>query len=382
MKVAVVFWQLSPEAGGAHTFSESLLSALRTADTHHSFLYFSAGGATPPEGVTEIPFTRRERYARRAIAYARDLADKVGGPRPPGRSWLERQLVRVDADFVWFVNNHAEDTGDVPYLLTIFDLEYLRQPWYPEVAAGGEWERRHHYFTRHILKATKIIVPNAAGTDQLLRYFPVERERVLELPHPTPEFARLATPAYGAPDEQPPYLLYPAQFWAHKNHATLFEALAELPEYRVILVGSDKGQRERLEARAGELRVSDRVEFKGFVETDELVALYRGAHALVYLSLFGPENLPPLEAMALGCPVVVADVPGAAEQVEDAALIVPGTYAEAVACAVRELEDPAVRERLAAAGARVAAKRTPERYVAGVLEFLDEFERLQRSWRS
>jgi glycosyltransferase involved in cell wall biosynthesis len=380
MKVAVVFWQLSPEAGGAHTFSESLLSALRSADTQHSFLYFSAGGATPPPGVTAIPFTRRERYARRAIAFARELADKVGGPRPPGRSWLERELARVDADFVWFVNNHAEETGDVPYLLTIFDLEYLRQPWYPEVSAGGEWERRHHYFTRHILKASKIIVPNAAGTEQLLRYFPVERERILELPHPTPEFARLARPADGPATGGRPYLLYPAQLWAHKNHGTLFEALSQLPEYRAILVGSDKGQREHLEALGRDLGVGDRVEFRGFVQSDELVSLYRGAHALVYLSLFGPENLPPLEAMALGCPVVLADVPGAKEQVEDAALVVQGRNPSDVAAAVRQLEDEDVRRRLTEAGARVARGRSPERYVSQVLDFLDDFERLRRSW--
>lgn len=378
MKVAVVFWQLSPEAGGAHTFSESLLRALRAADSGHTFLYYSAGGAAAPEGVAEIPFTRRERYSRRAIAFSRDLADRVGGPRPPGRSWLERELDRAGADFVWFANNHAEETGDVPYLLTIFDLEYLRQPWYPEVAAGGEWERRHAYFTRHVRKAAKIVVPNRAGTEQLLRNFPVDRDRVLELPHPTPDLPDVeAAPAA----DGPPYLLYPAQFWAHKNHPTLFEALARLPEYRAVLVGSDKGQRDRVERLARELGVADRVDFRGFVETDDLVRLYRGAHALVYLSLFGPENLPPLEAMALGCPVVVADVPGALEQVEDGAVIVPGTDADAVAAAVRDLERPDVRERLKAAGARVAGERTPERYVAGVLGFLDEFERLQRAWR-
>jgi glycosyltransferase involved in cell wall biosynthesis len=379
VKVAVVFWQLSPEAGGAHTFSKSLLRALRVADSRHAFSYYSAGGAAPPDGVKAIPFTRRERYARRAITFGRELADRVGAPRPPGRSWLERELDRAGADFVWFANNHAEETGDVPYMLTILDLEYLRQPWYPEVAADGEWERRHHYFTRHVRRASKIIVPNRAGTEQLLRNFPVNPERVLELPHPTPDLPRAEDGAGPLPER--PYLFYPAQFWAHKNHATLLEALRLLPEYRAVLVGSDKGQRGRVEQLARELGVAHRVELHGFVPSDELVRLYRGAHALVYLSMFGPENLPPLEAMSLRCPVVVADVPGAPEQVEDGALIVPGTDPDAVAGAVRELEAPALRERLTAAGARVTAKRTPERYVGEVLDFLDGFERLQRSWR-
>ena len=128
-----------------------------------------------------------------------------------------------------------------------------------------------------------------------------------------------------------PYLLYPAQFWSHKNHATLLRALALLPEYTLACVGSDKGYLDHVRGLARELGVLDRVRFLGFVETDELVALYRGAHALVYLSFFGPENLPPLEAFALGCPVVQADVAGAREQLGDAALLVPPTDPRAVA---------------------------------------------------
>ncbi len=46
------------------------------------------------------------------------------------------------------------------------------------------------------------------------------------------------------------YLLYPAQFWAHKNHATLFESVAKLARdgrdpYELVLVGSDKGPARR-----------------------------------------------------------------------------------------------------------------------------------------
>jgi glycosyltransferase involved in cell wall biosynthesis len=43
---------------------------------------------------------------------------------------------------------------------------------------------------------------------------------------------------------------------------------------------------------------------------------------LRYPSFFGAENLPPLEAFALGCPVIAADMPGAREQLGDAAILV------------------------------------------------------------
>ena len=57
--------------------------------------------------------------------------------------------------------------------------------------------------------------------------------------------------------------------------------------------------RERSRASAG---IAAHVHFLGFVDTEDLVALYQHAHALTYLSFFGPENLPPLEAFALGLP--------------------------------------------------------------------------------
>jgi glycosyltransferase involved in cell wall biosynthesis len=122
------------------------------------------------------------------------------------------------------------------------------------------------------------------------------------------------------------------------------------------------------------------VHFLGFVEEDDLVALYQHAHALTYMSYFGPENLPPLEALALGCPVIAADVPGAELQLGDAALLVPPSEAPRLAEAVRQLEDPGLRDEQIRKGRTRATSRTAAVYVRGVLDFLDEFERVRRCW--
>jgi glycosyltransferase involved in cell wall biosynthesis len=119
----------------------------------------------------------------------------------------------------------------------------------------------------------------------------------------------------------------------------------------------------------------------GFVPVEELVALYRGAHALTYTSLFGPENLPPLEAFALGCPAIVAEVPGAREQLGDAALLVPERSPEAVADAVLALDDAHRRAQLVEAGRERAQAASARAYVDGVLRWIDDFEPTVRSWR-
>jgi glycosyltransferase involved in cell wall biosynthesis len=389
MKVAVVYYQLTPEGGGVHTFTQSIHAALRAAerDSRHEFVYYAtATPEGPPPGVIMMPAGRVAAARKRTISRVRDAQDRLGSARFGPPTWFERSLKEQGVGLVWFATNYAEDC-DQPFIFTVFDVEHARQPWFPEVSANGQWELRHYYFSRYIPKATRVIVPNEAGREQVERYWRIEPDRFLLLGHPTPEFA-LEAGAQPAPPRDvldrhgigERYLLYPAQFWAHKNHATLFEALGRLEEFELVLVGSDKGQLERQRALARELGVAERVHFLGFVPTEELLALYRHAHALTYVSLFGPENLPPLEAMALGCPVVAADVPGAREQMGDAALRVPPLDPAAIAEAVRRVGDLAERERLVAAGRERAAAFTADAYVGGVLEFLNQFEQIRRGW--
>jgi glycosyltransferase involved in cell wall biosynthesis len=123
------------------------------------------------------------------------------------------------------------------------------------------------------------------------------------------------------------------------------------------------------------------VRYLGFVSVDELVALYRQAHCLLYLSWFGPENLPPLEALALGCPVVCADIPGMRTQLGGAAVFTGPTDFDGIAAAVRELEDNRLRERLAGDGQKLASERTPARYLEPMFQFLDDFEPIVCNWR-
>jgi glycosyltransferase involved in cell wall biosynthesis len=392
MRIAVVLYDLPPEGGGGHTFQQTLLAALRKAApaSDHEFTYYVAGdasGAGPD--VVPIRQTRRDRARRVAIQALRDVQDRLNLPRGGLRTPFERALAARGIELVWFASHHLEPCEPQPFVCTVWDLAHLTTPWFPEVGADGEWERRQHYFARMLPRAACVIVPNEALTEVVERAYGVGRERVLELPFPTPEFVLDPPPVA---DEQAvlerlgierPYLLYPAQFWAHKNHRGAFEALARLnarrdTPLRLALVGSDKGQLEHVRSLARRCGVADRVAFLGFVDAPDLIALYRNAHALLYLSFFGPENLPPLEALALGCPVVCADVPGMRLQLGDAAAFAPPTDPDAIAAAVERAESE--RDALAAAGVERARRGGAEEYVAAVLEWLDGFAPIRGCW--
>ncbi|MEZ0045454.1 hypothetical protein ABIA42_004333 [Bradyrhizobium sp. USDA 327] len=75
-------------------------------------------------------------------------------------------------------------------------------------------------------------------------------------------------------------------------------------KHTLVLCGSDPGARAAFEALLAQHGLGDAVRMLGFVPSAELGAPYRGANALVMATYFGPTNLPPLEAWAVGTPVI------------------------------------------------------------------------------
>ena len=394
MRVAVIVTEVGRGIGGRFTFQEMLVAAVQRLreESHHEFLVYNAGW----NRYTEGPLGWRARRlatvgATIALRAVHDVQDALVGTRLLHiRTPLERRLAADGIALVWFPT-YIEDVG-IPFVCQVFDLEHRMKPWFPEVSAEGEWEHRERHYRRYLPKATRVIVPGETGRDQVVRFFGVLPENCLPLKHPTPDFALEAAQAPPQPQEPIlrrgitlPYLLYPGQFWAHKNHAAVLDALAEVrsrgEELSLVLVGSDKGQLEHVRRQIRERGLDDVVHVLGYVEEDELVGLYQHAHALVYLSRFGPENLPPLEALALGCPVIVADVPGAVEQVGGAAIVVDPGDPATVADAIQRVGKRTERARFVAAGKARAAEWTADDYLRGLIAFLDEFERERRLWK-
>ena len=173
---------------------------------------------------------------------------------------------------------------------------------------------------------------------------------------------------------------------AHKNHAGLLLALRLLRDQHnlalpLALAGSDRGNQPDIRQMVNDLDLVEQVHFLGFVASDDLIALYRKAFCLAYVTFCGPENLPPLEAFALSCPVVASRVAGAQEQLGDAALLVDPKKPEEIAQAIKSLwKDAALRQILINRGLERATKFTGEDFVKGVFAILDEFEPIRRCW--
>ncbi|MCA2845074.1 MAG: glycosyltransferase, partial [Microcystis sp. M074S1] len=99
------------------------------------------------------------------------------------------------------------------------------------------------------------------------------------------------------------------------------------------------------------------------------------------MTFFGPDNLPPLEAMSLGCPVIASNVSGAREQLGDAALIVDQRNAQAIANAIKLLfDDPILRNNLIERGLVRANQWKVEDYAGELFKLIDDFKTVRRCW--
>jgi glycosyltransferase involved in cell wall biosynthesis len=427
----------SPEIGGGFTFEGEILDALLRLRSESLHCYYLLGPsaekpaflstidltwittsppppppAPPPSPPPPAPPTF---WAKMLRGFGRVPGPTAVEKEPPPAEKQSTVQPRVIFDFdispavknasielVCYLNPWVSPFLDIPYILNLWDLAHRIYPFFPEISLAGEWETRERFFRRRLQRASYIITPNACGKREVTYLYQVAEERVRTLHHPTPTFALKA----GAQSIEKKslvhlgvkgdFLLYPAQFWPHKNHVLLLHVLKSLHdkygyEPQLVFTGSDKplfnyakqGNQSFVQERAHDLSLPDQVIFAGFVSREDLIALYQQALALVYPSFFGPENLPPLEAFALGCPVIAARIPGSEEQFADAALQVDPTHPEAWVEAIQKIRrDADLRESLIAKGKQRAFGFTSDDFARGLFQIVDEFVAYRRNWPS
>jgi glycosyltransferase involved in cell wall biosynthesis len=246
-----------------------------------------------------------------------------------------------------------------PQVVTVHDLIPLRFP--------GSSPRLQHYFrlvVPRVLRASAAIVAMSDATRRdIEHYYGIGGERV----HVVHQGYRrdLFRPAAGDEVERVRarfglrrYLLAVGEGRPYKNIPGLLRAFARLrdPGLELVLAGRASAREIDLPGLAVALGVGERVRFLGFVPDNDLSPLYAGAEAFVFPSLFEGFGIPPLEAMACGCPVVCSDRASMPEVCGDTAVYVdPSDVASIAAGVERVLSDAALNQRLRRDGPRRAA---------------------------
>jgi glycosyltransferase involved in cell wall biosynthesis len=185
---------------------------------------------------------------------------------------------------------------------------------------------------------------------------------------------------YGLPER---YLLYLGGFDQRKNVPTLLKAFAQLAkDSRAFLVVAgrlpEKGSDFFPDPRpiVQELGIGERVVFTGWVPEEDKPALYSGARALVFPSLYEGFGLPPLEALACGTPVIASNQGSLPEIVGDGGLLLEQDDVEGLAGAMEKLvNDDALWGNLREKGLAHAARFSWEKAARETLAVYREVKR-------
>jgi glycosyltransferase involved in cell wall biosynthesis len=302
------------ELGGSETYVRELLRGLGRVGTHELSVLLPPAAPNSAEGLPakvstgyRLAHTPGQRLAAMAAATVRPgpLRDELGGANVVHYP-LTLRIPRVPQ----------------PSIVTLVDLQHLDLP---AMFSRAERLFRAAAWHRSIRGAGRVIVISEFVRDRAIHHLGLAADRVRVVPLGI-DHDRLRPGAR----EREPFLLYPARRWPHKNHDRLFEAFSlirrERPELRLVLTGG------------GDFRaVPDGVEALGHVAGDEVVRLMQTASAVVFPSLYEGFGLPPLEAMACGCPVASSNAAALPEVVGDAARLFDPDDPRAIADAVLDV---------------------------------------------
>jgi len=268
-----------------------------------------------------------------------------------------------------------------PNLVTIHDLVPLRLPYMTLD------NKRYFYrlIQTHLARADHIVTVSEYSRQDIISLFGVAEHRISNsyqavsippklLNRPAGMLAEWVRNIFDL--EWGEYFLFVGALEPKKNVARLIDAYAASGSRKPLVIAGGAGWQNDVEnQRINDPRFShyriientisrfERVRRITYLPFEQLIALLQGARALLFPSVFEGFGLPVLEAMALGTPVMTSNVTSLPEVAGDAALLVDPHDTEAMAHAIRELDqDKDLLKALSEKGYAQAAKFTPEIY--------------------
>ena len=219
---------------------------------------------------------------------------------------------------------------------------------------------------RGIKRASHIIAVSQHTKSDLIEYFKMPDDRISVIYNGIDH--SIFKPYDTKPPDEP-YILYVGSERPRKNLARLIEAFAilkrEFPELRLVKVGEPgraEEYRQETLRKLDSLGLTPDVIFTSYTSESDLVRYYYSAALLVYPSLYEGFGLPPLEAMACGCPVVASNTSSLPEVIGEAGIMVNPYATNRLAQAMREvLTNSKLRDDMVTRGLEQAKKFSWER---------------------
>jgi len=340
IKIAVLFDSHTPTDGGSYSLIASILEGFIEFRMQLPFQITLISVGKKKSKFADLHFKPENRIIRLIIKFLILRSVRLRTIWQ-SKSKLSKFLLRNESNIVYYLGVPVGNTN-LPFIMNVFDLQHRTHPWFPELSSESEWQGREDYYKRYLPRALAIITGTQRGKDEIQKMYGVDENNIYIIPHITSKNSKSETGVTSI--LRVVTYIYPAQFWSHKNHKVIVEAVKIIrnslrAQIKVNFIGEDKGNLNYIKRIVNEYGLSDQIKFLGFVSNEIKNNLYKESRGLIYSSFSGPENLPPLEAFDIGIPVIYSDFPGAREQLGDYPFYFDPSSPMSLVNAIQQLED-------------------------------------------
>jgi glycosyltransferase involved in cell wall biosynthesis len=314
---------------------------------------------------------------------------------PVDVKWVYRlwHRLRLPIPVQWFTGKldlfHAPDfvlppiQGNIPTLLTVHDLSFIH---YPDTFTPALVNFLNNVVPRSVNRATHILADSYATKSDLVDLWQVPKDKITVLYsgvhprfQPSNDEQKLAAVRQKHELGDTPYLLSLSTIHPRKNYQMLiraFKPIAEQFPHNLIIGGGKGWLYEPVFAEVEKQGLQGRVKFIGFVDDEDLPALYTQATLFLFPSLYEGFGLPLLEAMACGVPVISSNSSSLPEVAGNSALTLdplrPHLWTKTI---TQLLQDPSQRVKMVSAGFRQTQDFTWQRSANQLLQIYQDLLR-------
>lgn len=347
MQIGIDAHVLGTRAGGNESYMRNLLRALGEYPDAHGITAFTHHGYTD----TDQLLGQFKRYELRATSSYLRVPFTL-----PMAAW------RTGVDLL-HVQYTAPPVCPCPFVVSMHDAVVKR---FPGSMPFLDRHRLELLSPNTLRRAARVFVLTQAMRHELQEFYNVSIER-FDIVSPAVDdiFQTNQNPAHVDTVKanlglDGPYVLYVGLLQPRKNLFRLAQAFEQLRhrglDHKLVIVGRRAWLYDDMLRAIDGLNLTDRLVFTDYVPRADLPALYAGAEAMAYVSLYEGFGIPVLEALACGTPVLASTDPALVEVAAGAALHVDPLSVEAIAGGLqRVLTDADLRARLRTGGPLRAA---------------------------
>lgn len=336
MRIGVNCFLLQSHIGGLKQYFLTLFNELLLHDAENEYIFFWF-----PHNAEELGKLETDCWKQNAILL-RDQRE------------MTAYLDRLDLYFCPFGTLYPRPLP-LPTVVTLADIQEV---FYPEFFTVEDRYSHDLHSPSSTRMADRVVTPSNFSKETVVKHHRLADGKVIVVHHSADE-CYYQSEKVARPVDRPlsdEFAFYPANFWKHKNHDALLQALNLLQKERslsipVVFTGFEQANGYPIREKAKEYGQLLQCHILGYVTREEMAYLYSRARLLVFPSLFEGFGIPLLEAMAVGCPVVAADATSIPEVLGNAGVLFDPKSPLAIADAIERVwRDASLRQEMVASG--------------------------------